>query len=183
MTRRTGVWVGVDVGTVRVGIAASDPDARLAFPVTTLRRDPRTHRDLDELAIIIRDRQAVAVVVGLPARLSGAEGPAARQARAYADLLAARVAPVPVRLADERMTTVVAHRRMAERGMRARARRGVVDQEAAVQILQSVLDAPPDGGSADAISPPSAGPLVDDGAMRAPQRPARPRSDRSADST
>ncbi|WP_131747589.1 Holliday junction resolvase RuvX [Frankia sp. Cppng1_Ct_nod] len=142
MIRRAGVRIGVDVGTVRVGVAASDSDAMIAFPVGTLRRDPRMQRDLEELAIIIRDRRAVEVVVGLPTRLSGAEGPAARQAREYADLLAVRVAPVPVRLVDERMTTVVAHRRMAEGGMRARARRGLVDQEAAVQILQSVLDAP-----------------------------------------
>ncbi|WP_322747543.1 MULTISPECIES: Holliday junction resolvase RuvX [unclassified Frankia] len=182
MTRRTGVRVGVDVGTVRVGVAASDPDARIAFPVTTLRRDPRMQRDLDELAIIIRDRRAVEVVVGLPTQLSGVEGPAARQARAYADLLAARVTPVPVRLVDERMTTVVAHRRMAERGMRARARRGVVDQEAAVQILQSVLDAPPDGGAARAAVTPPAGQRVDEASMRVRRGAEEPRSDRPADS-
>ncbi|SBW26494.1 Holliday junction resolvase [Candidatus Protofrankia californiensis] len=152
MTRRTGVHVGVDVGTVRVGVAASDPEARIAFPVTTLRRDTRMNRDLDEIAMIVRDRRAVEVVVGLPTRLSGLQGPAARQAQAYADLLAARVAPVPVRLVDERMTTVVAHRRMAERGMRARDRRAVVDQEAAVQILQSVLDIPRDAGASDAAA-------------------------------
>jgi putative Holliday junction resolvase len=131
-----GVRLGVDVGTVRVGIAACDPDARLAFPVTTL-----PARDLDSLVLLVHDRAVVEVVVGLPTRLSGEEGPAARSARAFAADLAGRIAPVPVTLVDERLTTVAAHRRMAERGMRGRARRGLVDQEAAVQILQSHLDA------------------------------------------
>jgi putative holliday junction resolvase len=131
-----GVRLGVDIGTVRVGVAASDPDGRLAFPVTTL-----TPRDLDSLVRLVHDRAVVEVVVGLPTRLSGDEGPAARSARAFAAELAGRVAPVPVELVDERLTTVAAHRRMAERGMRGRARRGLVDQEAAVQILQSRLDA------------------------------------------
>jgi putative Holliday junction resolvase len=112
----------------------------LASPVTTLRRDPRAGADLDELAGIVRERDAVEVVVGLPRSLSGREGAAAEAARAYAELLAGRVAPVPVRLVDERLTTVAAHRRMAESGLGSRARRGLVDQEAAVQILQHVLD-------------------------------------------
>jgi putative Holliday junction resolvase len=183
VTRRMGVRVGVDVGTIRVGIAASDPEARIAFPVTTLRHDPRTHRDLEELVRIIQDRRAVEVVVGLPRQLSGDEGAAARQAREYADRLAARVAPVPVRLVDERMTTVMAHRRMAERGMRARARRRVVDQEAAVQILQSVLDAMQDGGAVDSTAaPPASGRIRDRGSTGLGDC-AEPRSNRPADST
>ncbi|WP_397312880.1 MULTISPECIES: Holliday junction resolvase RuvX [Parafrankia] len=137
-----GVRIGVDVGSVRVGVAASDPDGLLAVPVTTLRRDAsgRRHKDVDELADIVRDRHAVEVVVGLPRQLSGEEGEAVRRARQYAEVLSTRVAPVPVRLVDERLTTVVAHRRMAERGLRSRARRELVDQEAAVQILQHHLD-------------------------------------------
>ncbi|MDT3446584.1 MULTISPECIES: Holliday junction resolvase RuvX [unclassified Pseudofrankia] len=135
-----GVWLGVDVGTVRVGVAASDPDGVLALPVGTLRRDVSENRDIAQLAEIARERRAVAVVVGLPRTLSGEEGPAASAARQYARILADRVAPVPVRLVDERLTTVAAHRRMAERGMRSRARRDLVDQEAAVQILQHALD-------------------------------------------
>jgi putative Holliday junction resolvase len=137
---RQGVRVGVDVGSVRVGVAASDPEGRLALPVTTLRRDVRHGTDLDELVEIVRKRQAVEIVVGLPRSLSGAEGPAVRHAREYGAELAARAAPVPVRYVDERLTTVAAHRRMAERGVRSRARRGLVDQEAAVQILQHHLD-------------------------------------------
>ncbi|MEX5707236.1 Holliday junction resolvase RuvX [Parafrankia sp. FMc6] len=137
-----GVRIGVDVGSVRVGVAVSDPDGLLAVPVTTLRRDVsrRGFADVDELADIVRDRHAVEVVVGLPRHLSGREGEAVRLARRYAEVLSARVAPVPVRLVDERLTTVVAHRRMAERGLRSRARRDLVDQEAAVQILQHHLD-------------------------------------------
>ncbi len=139
-----GVRIGVDVGSVRVGIAASDPDGILAVPVTTVRRVRRTGADLDEIAAIVRERDAIEVIVGLPTSLSGREGPAAAAAREYVTQLEPRVAPVPVRMADERMTTVVAHRRMAETGLRSRSRRALVDQEAAVAILQSYLDRPSD---------------------------------------
>jgi putative Holliday junction resolvase len=135
------VWLGVDVGTVRVGVAVSDPDGVLAVPVVTLRRDESDNSDLARLAELVAERRAVAVVVGLPRTLSGEEGPAAEQARGYAQRLADRIAPVPVRLVDERLTTAAAHRRMAERGLSARARRDLVDQEAAVQILQHALEA------------------------------------------
>jgi putative Holliday junction resolvase len=83
----------------------------------------------------------VEVVVGLPVTLSGGEGLAALQARAYAERLAQVITPVPVRLADERMSTVVATRRLSERGVRGKRQRAVVDQVAAVEILQSWLDA------------------------------------------
>lgn len=96
--------------------------------------------DLAQVAELALQRRAVAIVVGLPRTLSGEEGPAASAARQYARLLADRVAPLPVRLVDERLTTVAAHRRMAEGGLRSRARRELVDQEAAVQILQHALD-------------------------------------------
>ncbi len=151
-----GVWLGVDVGTVRVGVSVSDPDGVLALPIGTLRRDVSDSGDLAQLAELVHERRAVAVVVGLPMTLSGEEGPAAQRIRQYAQLLSARVAPVPVRLIDERLTTAAAHRRMAERGLSSRARRGLVDQEAAVQILQHALDvrraapgAPAAGGSTE----------------------------------
>ena len=137
---RAGVRVGLDVGEIRVGVAASDPDGRLASPVATLRRD-RSGADLTEIAALARDRGAVEVIVGLPRSLSGREGPAAASARAYAVALAGRVAPVPVRLIDERFTTVVADRalrRVMRGGMRRR--RTVLDQAAAVAILQAALD-------------------------------------------
>lgn len=135
-----GVWLGIDVGSVRVGVAASDPDGLLALPVCTLRRDASDNSDLAQIADLVRERRAVAVVVGLPRTLSGEDGPAAREARRYAGLLRARIGPIPVRLVDERLTTVAAHRRMSERGLSSRARRDLVDQEAAVQILQHALD-------------------------------------------
>ncbi len=136
-----GVRIGVDVGTVRVGVAASDPSGVLASPVTTLARDPRGAADLDKLARLVAEREAVEVVVGLPRSLSGKSGPAARSAREYAEALATRVHPVPVRLSDERLTTVAATRRLAEGGIRGRKGRQVVDRSAAVLILQGWLDA------------------------------------------
>ncbi len=141
-----GRRLGVDVGKVRVGVAVCDPDGILATPLVTVARDlaaaaDAVPADIAELARLVADNEAVGIVVGLPVRLSGAEGPAAIDIRAYADRLAHAVGPVPIALADERMSTVVATRRLAERGVRGRRQRAVVDQAAAVEILQSWLDA------------------------------------------
>jgi putative holliday junction resolvase len=135
---RRGVRLGVDVGSVRVGVAACDPDGVLATPVTTLSRD---HGDLDTLAELVTERGVLEVVVGLPTSLSGREGPSAAAARAYATAVAARIAPVPVRLVDERLSTVTAEHGLRAAGVGGRSRRKVVDQMAAVVILQSALDA------------------------------------------
>ena len=138
---RRGVRLGVDAGKVRVGVAVSDPDGILATPLVTLPRDAgETRTDLRKLAGIVVGHEAVEVVVGLPVTLAGTEGLAAVDAREYAQALACAIAPVPVRLADERMSTVVASRRLAERGVRGKRQRAVVDQAAAVEILQSWLD-------------------------------------------
>ncbi len=133
--------IGVDVGSVRVGVAASDPDGRLAFPVTAVRRR-KDDADLDELIALISEREAVEVVVGLPRTLAGREGPAVTAARAYGDALGNRIAPVPVVYSDERLTTVVAERqlRAAKPRSTARDRRGVIDAAAATGILQNYLD-------------------------------------------
>lgn len=141
-----GVRLGVDVGQVRVGVARCDPDGILATPLVTLSRDLKSDddtvpSDISELARLVEEHEAVELVVGLPVSLSGKDGPAAALARGYAQRLAAVVAPVPVRLADERMSTVVATRRLAERGVRGKRQRAVVDQAAAVEILQGWLDA------------------------------------------
>src|SRR5215216_5001313 len=101
-----GIRLGVDVGTVRVGVAVSDPDGILATPLVTLARD-EGGRDLSDIAGIVRERGVVEVVVGLPVTLRGTEELAAAAARAYAGRLAALVDPVPVRLADGRMSTEV----------------------------------------------------------------------------
>ena len=140
-----GVRLGVDVGRVRVGVAISDPDGILATPLATLARDQNAGEgavpsDISEVARLVDVHASVEVVVGLPVTLAGEEGPAAVEARAYADRLAGAIAPVPVRLADERMSTVVATRRLSERGVRGRRQRAVVDQVAATEILQSWLE-------------------------------------------
>ncbi len=138
---RSGVRIGVDVGSVRVGVASCDPGGLLATPVATLARDTEHESDLRELADLAREREAVEVVVGLPRSLSGGEGPAAEAARDYADRLARRVAPLPVRLVDERLSTVSAHQALQRSGVRQRKGRKVIDQVAAVVILQHALDA------------------------------------------
>jgi putative transcription antitermination factor YqgF len=133
-------WVGVDVGTVRVGVARSDPAGILASPVATLRRDPAGNQDVRELAELVRDLEAVGVVVGLPQTLRGREGSSAALARQYAELLAAQV-DVPVRHVDERLTTVSAQRKLRDGGMRgSKATRAVIDQAAAVELLQQWLE-------------------------------------------
>jgi putative Holliday junction resolvase len=138
--RAPGVWFGVDVGSVRVGVARSDPRGVLAVPVATLRRDPRRGTDLDELSALLDEHEAVGVVVGLPQTLAGRDGPAVREARGYGQALSARIAPRPVVYVDERLTTVLAQRNLTTSGVRGRAKRSVVDQAAAVEILQSFLD-------------------------------------------
>lgn len=130
-----GVRMGIDVGSVRVGIALSDPRAVLAHPVTTV--EPGDGAAVEQL---LADEAVTCVYVGLPRTLRGDEGPAADKARSYAQSLASRVAPIPVRLVDERLTTVSAHRQLESSGMRERGRRSVVDQAAAVLILQGALD-------------------------------------------
>jgi putative Holliday junction resolvase len=138
--RGTGIWFAVDVGTVRVGVARSDPRGVLAVPVTTLTRDARTNRDLADLAALVAEYDASGVVVGLPRTLAGREGSAADMARTYGTALAARIAPVPVEYLDERLTTVSAQRKLHQGGVRGRAGRAVIDQVAAVELLQQWLE-------------------------------------------
>lgn len=145
---RPGRRIGVDVGTVRVGVAVSDRDGLLATPVTTLARDADGAADQAQLAELAVEHEAVEVVVGLPRSLSGREGAAAKAARAYAETLAALVAPLPVRLVDERLTTVSAQQHLRRSGVRERQGRGVVDQVAAVVILQHALDSERSSGRA-----------------------------------
>jgi putative Holliday junction resolvase len=134
-----GRRLGVDVGTVRIGVASSDPDGILATPVETVRRD-RTDKHVKRLARLVTDMDVVEVVVGLPRTLAERTGPSAVDAIAVADALAARIAPIPVRLADERLTTVTAQRELREAGIKAKGQRAMIDQAAAVGILQTWLD-------------------------------------------
>jgi putative Holliday junction resolvase len=139
------VRLGVDVGTVRIGVAISDPDGVLATPLKTVNRDNSEQSeipaDMVELARLIEEHDSVEVVLGLPINLAGQEGPAAVHIRAYASKLATVIAPVPVLLTDERMSTAVAARRLSDRGVKGKRQRAVVDQAAAVEILQGWLDA------------------------------------------
>ncbi len=134
-----GRRLGIDVGSVRIGVAASDPDGILATPVETVRRD-RTGSHLRRLAALVADLGAVEVVVGLPRTLADRTGPSARDAIELSEALAHRIAPIPVRLADERLTTVVAQQSLRDAGVRAQGQRAVIDQAAAVAILQGWLD-------------------------------------------
>jgi putative Holliday junction resolvase len=128
------------VGTVRVGVARTDPHQVLASPLITLARDTDTDRDLDELADLVRELEAVGVVVGLPKTLANREGPSAVMARDYAAAISSRIAPLPIVMCDERLSTTTAQRRLSSRGVRGKAQRAVVDQAAAVVILQHWLD-------------------------------------------
>ncbi|WP_091618725.1 Holliday junction resolvase RuvX [Amycolatopsis saalfeldensis] len=136
-----GRRLGVDVGSVRVGVALSDPAPILASPLVTLSRDAKDDSDLDRLAELVTEHEVVEVIVGLPRTLANRQGPAALIAVEYADKLAARLGEVPVRLGDERLTTVTASRMLSQRGVKGRKQRAVVDQAAAVEILQAWLDA------------------------------------------
>jgi putative pre-16S rRNA nuclease len=135
---RQGVRLAVDVGSVRVGVARSDPGGILASPLTVVRTGTG---ELDELARLAVSADAIEVIVGLPTSLSGREGAAAATARRFAANLAARLAPIPVRLLDERFTTAQAHDALRRGGKDSRARRQVVDAAAAAVLLQAALDA------------------------------------------
>ena len=135
-----GRRLGVDVGTVRIGVAVSDPDGMLATPVETVRRDRRTGKHVRRLAALVDEYRVVEVVVGLPRTLADRAGSSAQDAVEVADELAGRIAPVPVWMADERFTTLTAQRSLREAGVRARGQRAVIDQAAAVGILQNWLD-------------------------------------------
>lgn len=139
-----GRRMGVDVGLVRVGVALCDPDGILATPLTTLRRDPRKGFDVKLLAGLVQEHDVVAVYVGLPRSLDGGENASTAMARDYAEALVRRLRvkgrDVPVRLVDERLSTVDAHRALLEAGVARRDHMDKVDQVAAATILQSAVD-------------------------------------------
>jgi len=137
--RSGGRVLGVDVGTVRVGLAMSDPTGTLASPLETLRR-AKNGSDLDRLAALVVEHEVTEVVVGEPVHLSGASGPSAQDAADYAQELADRIPDVPVILIDERLSTVTAANHLREGGIDSRKQRPVIDQAAAVVILQQFLD-------------------------------------------
>jgi putative Holliday junction resolvase len=133
---RSGVRIGIDVGRARVGVARSDRDGLLATPVETVARDDAT---LERMRRLIAELDPMEIVVGLPISLSGADTASTTDAREFATELAA-ASGVPVRLVDERLSTVTAQRQLRESGRRAKGSRPVIDQAAAVIILQNALD-------------------------------------------
>ena len=129
--------LAVDPGSVRIGVARSDPGGVLATPLTVVRRGKG---DLDSLASLAAAEEAMEILVGLPRSLSGRDGQAAVTARQFAADLAARVAPLPVRLVDERFTTSTAHEALRAGGHDSRARRQTVDAAAAAVLLEAALE-------------------------------------------
>ncbi len=138
--RATGSTAVGRCGQRRVGVARSDPDGLLAVPVETVPRRA-DGADLDRISQLARQCDALEIVIGLPRSLAGTEGPAAAAARKYAVAVAGLVRPIPVRLVDERLSTVSAQRSLRDAGRSARRQRPVIDQAAAVVILQTALDA------------------------------------------
>ena len=151
---RRGVRLALDWGDARIGVAACDRDGVLAYPLDTVRAGPD---ELTQLARIVTEQEPLEVVVGLPRSLSGADGPAAHKVRERAAALAGRI-PVPVRLVDERLTTVTASRRLREGGKRARQQRGIIDAAAAAAILEHAVALERAGGGApgELVSAPGA---------------------------
>jgi len=146
---RHGVRLGLDPGERRIGVAHSDPSGMLASPVETVQRG---RSDLARIAELIEEEggseRVIEVVMGLPRSLSGGEGPSALKVRVFAGRLARQIRPVPVRLVDERLTTVSAEAMLRGRGRKGADRRSVVDMAAAVLILQHALDTERASGAA-----------------------------------
>ncbi len=145
MTMRRGRRVGVDVGDVRIGVAVSDPDGILATPVETVPAGPDA---IGRLAELVREYDALECVVGLPVGLSGREGPAAAKVRTFCAELLPAIDPVPIRLFDERMSTMTAAGQLRHSNRSGASKRTVIDQAAATVILQTALDTERTRGSA-----------------------------------
>ncbi|HLT62336.1 MAG TPA: Holliday junction resolvase RuvX [Microlunatus sp.] len=136
---RTGVRVALDWGGARIGVAACDPQGSLAFPIGTVKVTTDLAGTMRAVVELVTEREPIEVIVGLPRSLSGREGPAAAAIRERAVELARAIAPTPVRLVDERLSTVSAARRLGESGRSARQQRPVIDAAAAATILEQAL--------------------------------------------
>jgi putative Holliday junction resolvase len=133
-----GTLLGLDLGTKTIGVAASDPDRRLAAAVETIRRTNFTE-DVARLSTLAAERNAIGFVLGLPINMDGSEGPRAQSTRAFARNLAGRT-ELPIALWDERLSTSAVERDLIASDMSRKRRAEVVDQHAAVFILQGALD-------------------------------------------
>lgn len=137
MTFKRGVRLAIDWGTVRIGVAACDPDGILAYPVTVLTNDENS---VNELLRLVAEYEPIEVLLGLPTDLRGEDGPAAQKMREVFAKLSDEL-PVPIRLVDERMSSANAHRQLSEAGRSMKNRRSVIDQAAAVAILENAIRA------------------------------------------
>jgi putative Holliday junction resolvase len=144
---RRGVRIGVDVGKARIGVARSDPSGLIATPVVTVARAADGDADVREILGAATEHDAIEIVVGLPLSLSGGRTPSTEDAERFAERIAA-ASPLPVRLVDERLSTVSAQSALSASGRNTRKSRPVIDQVAAVIILQHALDSERAGGSA-----------------------------------
>ena len=147
------VWLGVDLGDARVGLALSDPELTLAHPAGDVDVHGDSFRALDAVCDVIEDSGVSRVVVGLPLLLDGTEGSSARKARRWGRSLGRRLGLLledrsgngpdvpPIVFQDERLTTVTAHQQLRQARINGREHRPLVDQESAVIILQAALDA------------------------------------------
>lgn len=138
-----GRRLAIDVGSVRVGVAACDPDGILATPVETVARARQNHpqaADVLRIAELVDEYEPAEVIVGLPRTLRGTEGTATKTVRRFVRVLADVIAPVPVLFADERFSTVTAQQALHASGVDTRRGRSVIDQAAAVAILQDWID-------------------------------------------
>jgi putative holliday junction resolvase len=133
-----GVLIGLDLGTKTIGVATSDPDRRLATAVTTIARK-KFSADADQLLKLAAERQTVGFVLGLPLNMDGSEGPRAQSTRAFGRNLAA-LTPLPIALWDERLSTAAVERELIGADVSRAKRKAVIDQHAAVFILQGALD-------------------------------------------
>ncbi|MGV9671081.1 MULTISPECIES: Holliday junction resolvase RuvX [unclassified Gordonia (in: high G+C Gram-positive bacteria)] len=141
MPLQRGRRLGIDVGSVRIGVAVCDPDGILATPVETVRRDSSGGTDIARIATLVAEYEAIGVIIGLPKTLRNTDGVAVAAAREFGDALTSAIAPVGVEYVDERLTTVTAAQALRASGRSAKSSRGVIDQAAAVAILQGWLDA------------------------------------------
>jgi putative Holliday junction resolvase len=139
-----GTALGIDYGTERIGLAASDALGITAQGLETIERTADSRGDMERIAAAAHDRKAEAVVVGYPLRMDGSEGPAAKEARQFAEVLGEFLG-IPVHLQDERLTTAQAERTMLDADVSRSRRRKARDRMAAQIILQSFLDAHPAG--------------------------------------
>lgn len=141
------VWLGIDLGEARIGVALSNPELSFAYPHGNIQVHGDSFHGLDAVTDIIFECSIDTVVVGLPLQLNGSEGKSAKKARRWVKALENRLEQdedidwdVRVMLRDERLTTVTAHHMLSAAQLNSRNHRAVVDQQSAVNILQSALD-------------------------------------------